>query len=106
MATNKDQEKPGVRDYSVLIEPVVTEKTASLSGTQQCVAFRVRRDADVTEIRAAVEKIFNVKVEAVRVCNYRGKPKRVGRSLGQRAATKKAYITLKEGQRLEVVEGL
>ncbi len=68
--------------------------------------FRVRPEANKVEIRQAVEKLFKVKVEKVRTINYLGKMRRVGRSLGQRPAWKKAYVTLAEGQRIDFFESV
>jgi len=64
--------------------------------------FRVRRDASKPEIRAAVEFLFEVKVDTVNVVNQPGKAKRFGRSLGRRSDWKKAYVRLQEGQQIEL----
>ena len=94
------------RDFALLVRPVVTEKTSLMGSESKTVVFRVTRQASKDEIREAIERIYSVKVEAIRTCNYIGKAKRVRNSLGRRAAFKKAYISLKEGQRIDVVEGL
>lgn len=91
-----------ISDYALLKTPLVTEKSSRVSG----VVFKVRRDATKIEIRGAVERVFNVSVAAVRTCNYQGKAKRTARSSGRRVSFKKAYITLKEGQSINIVEGL
>ena len=95
-----------VRDYSVLVRPLITEKTSIIGSTSNSVVFVVDRDATKTDIREAVERIFSVKVESVRTVNMLGKVKRTARSVGRRAHAKKAYVTLKEGQSINVVEGL
>ena len=95
-----------VADYQVLLVPVITEKTAALGGAGQTVAFKVADAATKEEIRSAVERIFSVEVDSVRTINYLGKPKKSARSRGRRAAFKKAYVSLKEGQRIDIVEGL
>lgn len=93
-------------DYSVLLSPIVTEKSSFVGGQGNVLVFRVQRSATKTDIRQAVERIFKVNVEGVRTCNYLGKPKRTARSTGRRTGFKKAYITLREGQTINVVEGL
>ena len=95
-----------VRDFKILLGPVLTEKTSMLGGGGQTIAFRVDRKATKTDIKDAVERIFKVAVESVRTINYMGKPKQTARSKGSRAAWKKAYVTLKEGHHLDLVEGV
>jgi len=107
MAKKKAVEsKAGVKDFGVLLSPVITEKTASSGGTKTRVVFKVARTATKPEIRAAVEKVFNVKVDSVNTVNYMGKAKKTTSVVGRRAAFKKAYVVLAEGQTLQVVEGL
>ena len=86
----------------VVIAPHVSEKAARISAEGTHYVFRVRRDATKPEIRAAVEFLFEVKVDAVRVVNQAGKVKRFGRSLGRRSDWKKAYVRLAEGQKIEM----
>ncbi len=86
----------------VVIAPHVSEKSARVAADGSQYVFRVRRDATKPEIRAAVEFLFEVKVDAVRVVNQAGKEKRFGRSLGRRSDWKKAYVRLAEGQRIEM----
>lgn len=86
----------------VVIAPHVSEKAARVSAEGDQYVFRVRRDATKPEIRAAVEFLFEVKVDAVRVVNQAGKEKRFGRSLGRRSDWKKAYVRLAEGQKIEM----
>jgi large subunit ribosomal protein L23 len=105
MAAKAENEKAKISDYSVLHRPVITEKSAAMNGDNSIV-FEVCRKASKDEIKAAIERVFNVKVTGVRTCNYLGKKKRTMRSSGRRVNYKKAYITLKEGQRIDVVEGL
>jgi large subunit ribosomal protein L23 len=73
---------------------------------QNTVAFRVRPDANKVEIRTAVEKVFSVKVTAVRTSSYEGKLKRMGRHQGRRPDWKKAVVTLAPGHKIELVEGV
>ena len=89
------------RLMTVLVGPHVSEKTANLGEQNNQICFRVRRDSTKREIAAAVEMMFEVKVEAVTTANVRGKTKRFGRTLGKRADWKKAYVKLAEGQDID-----
>jgi large subunit ribosomal protein L23 len=105
--TSDKKDQATVRDYKVIVKPVLTEKASGIGrGDGGGVVFKVDRRATKTEIKAAIERIFNVEVEAVRTVSYLGKKKRTNRSVGHRAAFKKAYITLREGQSIDIVEGL
>ena len=86
--------------YDVIIAPVITEKATAVSESNQ-VVFKVRRDATKPEIKAAVELMFEVKVEAVQVVNVAGKAKRFGGRPGRRSDTKKAYVKLAQGQTID-----
>jgi large subunit ribosomal protein L23 len=86
----------------VVIAPHVSEKAARIANEGNQYVFRVRRDATKPEIRAAVEYMFEVKVDAVHVVNQPGKQKRFGRSTGRRSDWKKAYVRLVEGQQIEL----
>jgi large subunit ribosomal protein L23 len=68
--------------------------------------FDVAPEANKVEIRKAVEKIYDVKVRAVRTANFQGKVKRVGRKIGRKSSWKKAYVLLKEGSSIDIIEGL
>ncbi len=85
------------RLMQVLLSPIVSEKSASLGDVNQ-VVFRVVADATKREIHHAVEKMFEVQVENVRVVNIKGKTKRFGARKGRRSDVRKAYVRLKEGQ--------
>lgn len=95
-----------VSDYGVLFAPVVTEKSGLVSNSGRVVTLRVDPRASKSEISEAVERVFAVKVEGVRTCTFKGKLKRTSRGLGKRAGYKKAYITLKEGSKIDLIEGL
>ncbi|MBQ0930285.1 50S ribosomal protein L23 [Ideonella sp. 4Y16] len=84
----------------VLVAPVISEKATSVGEKHNQVMFKVLRDATKPEIKAAVELLFKVEVEAVNVVNVKGKVKRFGRSIGRRDHVKKAYVSLKAGQEL------
>ncbi|MBN2566411.1 MAG: 50S ribosomal protein L23 [Candidatus Eisenbacteria bacterium] len=89
---------------TVLLEPVVTEKTSRRKDAFNEVTFVVARDANKIEIRNAVESLFSVQVLSVRTVSVRGKLKRMGRFEGKTSAWKKAIVTLKEGQSIEFFE--
>ena len=90
--------------YNVITAPLITEKGTLVNEEGNQVVFRVRREANKSEIRRAVETLFKVKVKKVRTSNFLGKPRRVGRNLGRKPAWKKAYVTLAEGQRIDFFE--
>ena len=102
----KEETKAGVRDFSILLLPVVTEKTSHVGSGGNTVVFKVDRRASKDEIKSAVQRVYNVGVNKVRTVSYLGKPKRTAKSSGRRAGFKKAYVTLAEGQSIDVVEGL
>ena len=85
------------RLYQILLAPIVSEKSTRLADKNRQVAFEVRTDANKQEVKAAVEKAFEVEVESVQIVNVRGKIKRFGRTPGRRCNWKKAYVRLKEG---------
>ena len=90
--------------FDILIKPLLTEKITGLQGQGNRVAFVVKKDASRIEIRHAVESALKVKVKTVNVMNIMGKPKRQGRFVGKRSDWKKAIVTLKEGEKLELYE--
>ena len=93
------------RLMTVLLGPHVSEKTTNVADDHNQVVFRVRRDATKTEIRRAVEKLFDVKVDKVRVVNHKGKIKRFGLQFGRRQDWKKAYVSLPAGQDIDFLGG-
>ena len=86
---------------TVVVGPHVSAKTTIMADKHNQVVFRVRRDSNKTDIRRAVELLFNVKVEQVQVVNCRGKIKRSGNEWGRRQNWKKAYVTLAEGDDID-----
>jgi large subunit ribosomal protein L23 len=88
------------RQVYVLQLPVITEKSTTLKEYQRTIAFKVLRDANKIEIKDAVEKIYKVKVQSVRTATFHGKKRRQGRYSGRRPDWKKAYVTLKEGEKM------
>ena len=90
----------------VIRRPLVTEKTTLLREDGRSVVFEVARTANKIDVKRAVEKLLGAKVDSVRTANTQGKLKRQGRFVGRRSDWKKAYVTLKTGQKLpEFLEG-
>lgn len=86
-----------VRIMKVLVAPIVSEKSTRLADKHRQFVFKVVKDASKPEVRKAVELMFDVKVDAVRITNVKGKIKRSGSRLGKRSDWKKAFVTLAEG---------
>jgi large subunit ribosomal protein L23 len=93
------------RLMKVLLGPVVSEKSAVVADKGRQFTFRVTPDATKPEIAAAVELLFEVNVEQVRVVNVKGKKKRHGAITGKRKDTRKAYVKLQEGQDIDFAGG-
>lgn len=85
-------------NHSIILRPYTTEKGTQMKNDLNKIYFVVRRDANKIEIRQAVEKLFDVRVESVSTQIIRGKIKRYGRTFGKRPNWKKAIITLKPGE--------
>ncbi|MEJ2470199.1 MAG: 50S ribosomal protein L23 [Desulfuromonadales bacterium] len=83
--------------HQIIRKPLITEKSNLMKETSNVVAFEVAMNSNKVEIKQAVERAFNVKVQDVRTTIVAGKVKRVGRSFGKRSNVKKAYVTLAEG---------
>lgn len=90
------------RLLQVILAPVISEKSTFVAEKHQQVVFRVVNDATKPEIKAAVELLFNVKVDKVSTLNVKGKVKRVGRTMGRRKDWKKAYVSLMPGQEIDL----
>ena len=88
----------------VLLAPVVSEKSYSLISDRKY-TFKVHKDAHKTQVRQAVEELFEVHVEAVNILKVQPKPKRRGASKGTRPGWKKAIVQLREGETIEIFEG-
>jgi large subunit ribosomal protein L23 len=93
-----------VETHAVLVQPLLTEKITGLRERTNTVGFIVHRDANRVQIKQAVEALLKVKVEKVNVLNVLGKVKRLGRFSGRRSDWKKAFVTLKKGEKLEMYE--
>jgi large subunit ribosomal protein L23 len=94
--------------HDIIRFPHITEKSTLQSelSESQVIALHVRLDATKHQIREAVEKVFNVRVDRIRTARFQGKMKRQGRNSGRRPDWKKAYITLKPGHKIEFLEGV
>jgi len=91
----------------IIRRPLVTEKSTTLREEVNVITFEVDPHANKIEVKRAVEELFKVKVEEVRLFNVRGKMKRMGRWVGKRRDWRKAYVRLKEGEKApEFVEGV
>jgi large subunit ribosomal protein L23 len=93
----------GPRD--IIQAPLISEKGTALAESANQFLFKVRPDANKIEVKHAVETLFKVKVVDVRMARYLGKIRRVGRSMGRRSDWKKAYVTLKEGDKIDFFGG-
>lgn len=92
--------------HSIIVRPLVTEKSTEKLEREGAYSFVVDKDANKVEIARAIESLFNVKVSDVRTMQYRGKERRMGRYIGRRAAWKKAIVKLREGDTIEIFEGV
>ena len=89
----------------VLLSPLITEKGVDKKDNERTLCFEVALAANKTQVKAAVEKLFKVKVAEVRTASFEGKLRRRGRFAGYRSDWKKAYVTLAEGQTIDFFEG-
>jgi large subunit ribosomal protein L23 len=94
-----------IHPYAVLLRPLVTEKSTILAGHNQYV-FEVARDANKMQIKQAVELAFSVHVKAVNVMNVRGRVRRFGHGPAAGPSWKKAIVTLSEGHKIDLIEGV
>jgi large subunit ribosomal protein L23 len=92
------------RLLTLLLAPTVSEKATQIADQHSQVVFRVMQDATKPEVKAAVELLFKVDVEAVRIANVKGKAKRFGAYSGRRRHWKKAYVSLKPGQEINFAQ--
>ena len=86
--------------YRIIRRPIITEKGLGVKETEGTLVFDVSPDATKTEVKQAVESLFKVKVSAVRTASFEGKERRRGRFAGYRPDWKKAYVRLKEGEKM------
>ena len=93
----------GPRD--IIRAPLISEKGTALAESANQFLFKVSPEANKIEVKRAVETLFKVKVVDVRMARYLGKVRRIGRSMGRRSDWKKAYVTLKEGDKIDFFGG-
>ncbi len=91
--------------YDVIRKPIITEK-ATMASEANAVVFEVSIDANKPQIKLAVEELFGVKVKAVNTTITKGKAKRFKGTMGRRKDVKKAYVTLEEGNTIDITTGL
>ena len=89
------------RLMTIILAPVISEKSTMVADKLEQVAFKVVADATKPEVKAAVELMFKVEVESVQILNVKGKQKRFGRFMGRRSDVRKAYVSLKPGQQID-----
>ena len=87
----------------IIVRPLVTEKSMKAQDNNNTVVFEVKKGVNKIAIKQAVEEIFKVKVESVNVVNQKPKTKRMGRYEGKVNQLKKAYVTLKEGSKIDIL---
>lgn len=88
----------------IILHPLLTEKSIKMKEGERAIVFKVDIKANKIEIKKAIQKMFDVRVQDVRTMVVRGKVKRMGRFEGKRSNWKKAIVTLKEGETLEFLE--
>lgn len=89
-----------MNQYDIIVRPLITEKAVGKKDDERTLCFEVHPDANKTQIRGAVQKLFGVKVEEVRTSTTAGKLRRRGRFAGYRSDWKKAYVRIKAGEKL------
>jgi large subunit ribosomal protein L23 len=89
------------RLMTILLAPVISEKSTMVADTLEQVVFKVVPSATKPEVKAAVELMFKVQVESVSILNVKGKQKRFGQTMGRRSDVRKAYVSLKPGQQID-----
>jgi large subunit ribosomal protein L23 len=94
-----------MRNEKIIRKALITEKADRLR-EMNCYQFEVAKQANKREIKEAVEKLFNVTVVDVKTANFRGKPKRMGLSVGHQTDYKKATVFIKQGDKIELIEGV
>ena len=94
-----------IKNYKIILKPIVTEKS-SLGSEFNQVTFKVKNDSTKKEIKTAIENIFKVKVKKINTLNVKGKLKSFRGSLGKRSDYKKAFVTLEEGQTIDINAGV
>lgn len=94
-----------MNEFDIILRPIITEKSSLMKETSNQYVFEVMRDANKIEIKKAIEKLFKVKVVSVRVSNFEGKEKRLGRFTGKKSDWKKAIVKLSDKDKISIFEG-
>ncbi len=92
--------------HDIIVRPLLTEKGSRIQESANQFFFEVRKDANKVEVKHAIEKLFDVKVERVNTVRLPGKWKRLGRFMGRSNGWKKAIVTLRDGDTIELFEGV
>lgn len=92
------------RLMQVVLSPIISEKATMLAEKRNQYMFKVLQSATKNEVKAAIELLFKVEVESVQISNQKGKVKRFGKTQGRRAHSRKAFVSLKEGQTIELAQ--
>jgi large subunit ribosomal protein L23 len=93
-----------IKESKILIKAMISEKATARQEQQNCYVFKIALDSNKMQVKQAVEKAFDVKVRNVSIARMKGKAKRLGRFEGRRSDWKKAYVWLKEGDKIELFE--
>ena len=89
-------------DYNIIIRPLVTEQGMHFANARNAYSFEVNKKANKIQIRNAIERLYNVKVLGVRTANFKGKPRRRGRTFGRTRSWKKAVVVLHEDYHIDL----
>lgn len=104
-AKDKTRKEGTGEAYRILIRPLITEKATNLSNENKYI-FEVSGDANKIEIKKAIKNVYGVRPISINIVNVRGKQVRFGRTMGRTKDRKKAIVTLKKGEKIEVYEGV
>jgi large subunit ribosomal protein L23 len=91
-----------VDDHNVIVRPIITEQSTHFANVRNAYSFEVNHRANKTQIRNAIERLYNVKVTDIRTANRKGKPRRRGRMMGQTANWKKAIVVLAQDNKIDL----
>ncbi len=91
-----------MEDYNIIIRPLITEQGTHLASTKGAYPFEVNKRANKTQVKNAVEKLYNVKVNKIRTANYKGKQRRRGRNSGTTSSWKKAVVYLEPDYHIDL----
>ena len=101
----KESKKPSIKSYDLILKPIITEKTTYLSSNSQ-VVFNVPMNSNKNHIKLAIESLFGVNVKKINLIISKGKTKKFKGKKGKRKDTKKAIISLEQGQKIDITTGI